>query len=178
MRIISIIFFVFLIIGCKHPESDELDRYNDSKESIKSEFDIRPSLIDLKNHNCSTIKMENEEGVNYVWIEINGLKLRFVFDTGASNISISPAEASVLYRQGTLNRNDILDIEYFQDATGRISEGTTINLRTVKIGDIVLKDVKATVVNNENAPLLLGQSVMERFGKIEIDNENGYINFN
>jgi aspartyl protease family protein len=112
-----------------------------------------------------------------VWIEINGIRLRFIFDTGASSISISPAEANVLYRQGTLRKEDILDKEYFQDATGRISEGTKINLRTVKIGNKILKNIEATVVNNINAPLLLGQTVLENFGNIEIDNKNGQIIF-
>lgn len=123
------------------------------------------------------LKMEVENGVRYVWIKINGLNLRFIFDTGASSICISPAEVAVLYRQGTLKKEDILDIEYFQDATGRISAGTKIILREVQIGNKVLKDVSATVVNNIDAPLLMGQSILERFGSIEIDNENNKIIF-
>ena len=83
------------------------------------------SLFDSQNE----LKMEVENGVRYVWIKINGLNLRFIFDTGASSICISPAEVAVLYRQGTLKKEDILDVQYFQDATGRISAGTKINLR-------------------------------------------------
>ncbi len=124
------------------------------------------------------IQMETENGVRYVRIKINGVSLRFIFDTGASTISISPAEVAVLYRQGTLKKEDILNTEYFQDATGNISAGTKIILREVQIGNKVLNDVQATVVNNLNAPLLMGQSVLERFGKITIDNENNKIIFN
>ena len=83
----------------------------------------------------------------------------------------------MLYRQGTLTKDDILDKEYFQDATGSISVGTKINLRTVKVGDRILQNIEAVVVNNPNAPLLLGQSVLENFGKIEIDYINGQIIF-
>jgi aspartyl protease family protein len=121
--------------------------------------------------------MELQNGVRYVWIEINGIRLRFIFDTGASSICISPAEATVLYRQGTLSKEDILNTEYFQDATGKISEGTKVNLREVKIGDMILYNVEALVIDNVNAPLLLGQTVLERFGSIEIDNVNGQIIF-
>jgi aspartyl protease family protein len=121
--------------------------------------------------------MENEHGVKYVWIEINGLRLKFIFDTGASSICISSAEATVLYRQGTLKKEDILDVQYFQDATGKISAGTKINLRTVKIGDRLLRNIEATVIDNTEAPLLLGQSALERFGKISIDNKKGEIIF-
>lgn len=103
------------------------------------------------------------------------MKLRFVFDTGASNICISKAEAYVLFRQGTLTNEDIIDVAYFQDATGQISEGTRINLKEIKIGDQILEDVEALVVDNINSPLLLGQSVLERFGKIEINNTNNTI---
>jgi aspartyl protease family protein len=42
---------------------------------------------------------------------------------------------------------------------------------------MILDNVKATVVDNVNAPLLLGQTVLERFGKIEIDNGNNEIIF-
>ncbi len=56
-------------------------------------------------------------------------------------------------------------------ADGNISEGTVINLRDVKLGTLHLKD-KASVVCNQSAPLLLGQSVQSKLGKIEIDNSN------
>lgn len=123
------------------------------------------------------INMENENGVKYIWIEINGIRLRFIFDTGASNICISAVEATLLYRQGTLQKEDIIDIQYFQDATGNVSAGTKINLRTVKIGNRVLKNIEAIVIDNNQAPLLLGQSAFEKFGKISIDNKVGVIIF-
>jgi len=123
------------------------------------------------------LKMENDNGVKYVWIEINGLRLKFIFDTGASSICISSSEASVLYRQGTLQKDDILDVQYFQDATGTISAGTRINLKTVKIGDRTLNNIEATVIDNSQAPLLLGQTAFEKFGKISIDNDKGEITF-
>lgn len=121
------------------------------------------------------VEIENKNGVKYIWIEINGLRLKFIFDTGASSISISSAEATVLYRQGTLHKDDIIDIQYFTDATGSVSAGTKINLRTVKIGDRILQNIEATVIDNVDAPLLLGQSALERFGKITIDNRKNII---
>ncbi len=159
-----IVYFTLIgCLSCNHPESNNFSRdHKTKKESEQNEFPNK-------------LVMEVENGVRYVWIEVNGIRLRFIFDTGASNICISPIEASLLYRQGTLQKNDILDKEYFQDATGRISEGTKIHLRKIKVGNIVLQNVEATVVDNVNAPLLLGQSVLERFGSIEIDNENNVI---
>lgn len=48
-------------------------------------------------------------------------------------------------------------------------------LRVVNFGGITLRNVKASVVKNQKAPLLLGQSVLFRLGRIEIDNENKVI---
>ena len=45
-----------------------------------------------------------------------------------------------------------------------------ITIREVRVGDAVLKNIDASVVKNQRAPLLLGQSVLEKFGSITIDN--------
>ena len=104
--------------------------------------------------------------------EINGLPLDMIFDTGASDVSISSVEANFMLKNRYLSEKDIKGKAYYQTANGEISEGTTITLKEVKIGEAVLKNVEASVKKNQKAPLLLGQSVMERFGTITIDNIN------
>jgi len=189
MKKSAVIFCLSLLIfGCNHPESKTYERNQKSSYgSQTSEKESQPSSVYSINENVTQnpieetneniLKMEVQNGVRYVWIEINGIKLKFIFDTGASSICISKAEAVVLFKQGLLQEEDFRGSEYFQDATGGISEGTKINLREVKIGNIVLENIEATVIDNVNAPLLLGQTVFERFGKIEIDNENNEIIF-
>lgn len=183
-HILNIFIFCLILLSCKHPEGGKYERNQGSKkeyESSNDEINVNAIQSEIQNNTSqeyrNVLKMELQNGVRFVWIEINGIRLRFIFDTGASSICISPAEATVLYRQGTLQKQDILDVEYFQDATGKISEGTKVNLREVKIGDLILENVEALVVDNVNAPLLLGQSVLERFGSIEIDNVNAEIIF-
>ena len=170
-KLIFYTFFVLAIFSCNHPEEGNYKR-NQGQKTTFINSDISEE-IESDNY----LEMEQEDGVKYVWIEINGIRLRFIFDTGASSICISPSEARVLLRQGTLTEEDFLGTEYFQDATGRISEGTRVNLRSVTIGNQELENVEATIIDNENAPLLLGQTVLERFGNIEIDNEQGIIIF-
>ena len=82
-----------------------------------------------------------------------------------------------LYKQGKLSNEDILGTANFSDANGDISEGTIIILSTVKIGDKILSDVQASVVHNLNAPLLLGQTALEKFGKVSIDYYKNEITF-
>lgn len=60
-------------------------------------------------------------------------------------------------------------------ANGEISAGTVINLRNVNFGGLDLNNVRASVVHNQTAPLLLGQSVLNRLGSIEIDNIKGVL---
>ncbi len=109
---------------------------------------------------------------------VNGLNLDFVFDTGASSISISAAEATVMARQGRISEDDVVGQEQFTDANGDVSVGTVIILRTVQIGDITLENVEASVVDNIQAPLLLGQTALAKFGKVTIDYDNNILEFN
>jgi aspartyl protease family protein len=106
------------------------------------------------------------------------LNLKFIFDTGASNICISAAEAAVMAKQGKITENDVIGQQQFQDATGGISVGTIIRLKTVEIGGIILHDIEANVVDNIQAPLLLGQTALSKFGKVTIDYDNNVIEFN
>lgn len=185
-NVVCFLVFAYLICACDHPEARQYARNQGIGQELVKVKKKTDSIVeaggelqnkDFLTENKNVLKMEIENGVRYVWIEINGIHLRFIFDTGASSVCISPAEATVLFRQGTLRKDDILDVMYYQDATGRISEGTTIILRDVKVGSLRLENVKATVIDNLNAPLLLGQSVLERFGRIEIDNNNNEIIF-
>ena len=103
--------------------------------------------------------------------------MNFIFDTGASIISISETEARFLYKQGTLTEADFVGEANFTDANGDISSGMIVKLRTVKIGDRTLHNVQASIVPNSNAPLLLGQTALGQFGKISIDYQRGTITF-
>ena len=78
-------------------------------------------------------------------------------------------------KQGTLTKDDIIGTANFSDANGDITEGTIINLKTVKIGGVTLNNIEASIVPNSVVPLLLGQSAFEKFGKISIDYKKGEI---
>lgn len=114
----------------------------------------------------------NPGGTFEIPCDINGLALQMIFDTGASDVTISSVEVNFMFKNGYLSDKDIKGKRYYQVANGQINEGTVITLREVKIGDAVLHNVDASVVKSQKAPLLLGQSAMERFGTITIDNQN------
>ncbi len=70
-----------------------------------------------------------------------------------------------------LSASDIVGRQNYMTADGNITEGTVVILHDVKLGNLHLKDVKASVVRHQSAPLLLGQSALSKLGKIEIDND-------
>ena len=125
----------------------------------------------------TTVRFDHSEGVLKIPVTINGVEMYFIFDTGASLISISQSVADDLYNQGKLTDNDFIGKGRFSDANGDISEGTIINLSSVTIGNRQLNDVQACVIQGQNAPLLFGQSALQKFGKVSIDYEKNEITF-
>jgi clan AA aspartic protease (TIGR02281 family) len=111
-------------------------------------------------------------GTYEVACSVNGLPLKMIFDTGAADVTISSVEAAFMLKNGYLSDNDVKGRRNYMTASGDVHEGTILRLKEVKLGDAVLKNVDASVVHNQKAPLLLGQSVLEKFGTITIDNVN------
>ena len=163
MTRLKIFLFVVLIgsLGCSR-----------SGNRRKMSMD-HPDISNQKN----AVPMEKIDGVYQIPVEINGVSMHFIFDTGAGMISISETEALFLYKQGKLTEDDITGSAKFSDANGNISEGTLINLKEVKIGDRALKNIQASVAHNLKAPLLIGQSALEKFGNVMIDYEKKEIVF-
>jgi clan AA aspartic protease (TIGR02281 family) len=102
--------------------------------------------------------------------QINGLPLQFFFDTGASSVSISSLEATFMLKNGYLTQNDVVGTQNYMNANGEVESGTVVNLKSVEFGGFTLHNIQASVADNQAAPLLLGQTVLQRLGKIEIDN--------
>jgi aspartyl protease family protein len=147
--------------------------YSNTKSTKTDNYDYSANFRTTNNNVSSNkIKLINKGGVFYVPIKLNGVPMEFVYDTGASTVSISLSEAMYLYKNGKLAKSDVLGNQYFTDANGDISEGTKINLREIKIGNKTLYNVEASIVHNLKAPLLLGQSALKRFGKIVFDTKN------
>ena len=136
-------------------------------QEIAADADGDDSAYELK---VEEISFTKEGGVCKVKCAINGLPLHFIFDTGATDVSISSVEATFMAKNDFLSSSDIIGKQNYQTADGNITEGTIINLKDVKLGSLHLNNIKASVVRNQAAPLLLGQSVLSKLGKIEIDN--------
>lgn len=166
---------LIVITSCAHKSGHNRQPYNPNRSE---RIDNQGLSIERKVKGHTIVRMEKAEGVYFVPIKVNGLDLKFIFDTGASSICLSSAEALVMLRQGHITKDGIVGQQQFQDATGGISVGTIIRLHTVQIGDITLENVEANIVDNIQAPLLLGQTALAKFGKVTIDYNHNTIEFN
>lgn len=124
------------------------------------------------------VPFTERNGVKYIEVTVNGVGFEMILDTGASITLISEAEANYLYKKGHLTADDIIGTSQQQIADGSIVENMVVRLKEVVIGDqLRYENVIATVANNANAPLLLGNEVLNRHASYAIDNEHKTINF-
>lgn len=133
-----------------------------TKDSIAENVVKKSTIIPLRSKGSGTFELA---------CKINDLPLNFIFDTGASDISISQTEVQFMLKNNFLKNSDILGSLQYMDANGNVEVGTKIVLRKVVIGEAVLYNVAASVINNNKAPLLFGQSALSKYGTIVIDND-------
>lgn len=126
----------------------------------------------------AVVPYRNDNGVKYVPVKVNGVGFEMIFDTGCSGALISIAEAKYLYEKGKLTQDDFRGTARSQIADGSVVENMVVNLKEVVIDDKVFcPNVEATVSGNINAPLLLGNEILDRVTAITIDNQNQTLKF-
>ena len=117
----------------------------------------------------TTLKLKKDGGIYLVPCKVNGLDFDFYFDTGASLVSLSLKEAKILIAAGKLKAEDYIGKTRMTNANGQFVNGTIILIRELTIGDLILKDIEAVITETQNAPLLLGQSAINKFGEFSFD---------
>ena len=89
--------------------------------------------------------------------QINGRIVRFMVDTGATAVSMSSSDAERIgldYKRGQSVR--------INTANGVI-QGYTVMLNSVRVGDVEIYNVLATVASRDMPYVLLGNSFLSRF---------------
>lgn len=147
-------------------------------DSVTFDNEVSSDYEQMTNAEIVSIPFTEKGGVKYVKVSVNGFGFEMIFDTGCSGTLISVAEANYLYQKGYLTENDIMGVSQSRIADGSIVENMVINLKEVILdGKIRCTDVTATVSADNNAPLLLGNEVLNRVAAYAVDNENQTINF-
>jgi clan AA aspartic protease (TIGR02281 family) len=99
----------------------------------------------------------------------DSIKLDFIVDSGASDVSIPADVFSRLARANKVTQADITGNRNYKNADGEVFQSKTFMIRSLKIGDIEASKVQAKV-SPTGAPPLLGQSFLKRFKSWSIDN--------
>ncbi len=163
-----------LLASC-HEKKKSLAYYDVSDIMEDTTEVVEPQISDSE----VSVPFEEQGGVKTIDVMINGqFTVKMIFDTGCSGTSISLSEARYLYEKGCITEDDILGTTRVHIADGSIVEKMVIRLHELVIGgQIVCSDVIATVSANVQAPLLLGNGVMDRVASYSVDNENKVIIF-
>ncbi|WP_237705592.1 retropepsin-like aspartic protease family protein [Chthoniobacter flavus] len=134
-----------------------------------------PPPSSAANDDAAGVPMVREQGLLKLPVKINdAIELKFVVDSGASEVQIPEDVFLTLTRAETVMKRDILPEAIYSDATGRQTKRPRFTLRSLRVGNVTLTDVPA-MVGEANSPLLLGQSFLSRFKEWKIDNRSGTI---
>jgi aspartyl protease family protein len=103
------------------------------------------------------------DGYAYVKAGVNGAEMVMAFDTGASFVSLTQTDALKAGVAGSLNYSVPIGT-----ANGR-NMGAPVMLREIRIGQLVITDVQAIVMQNLNQSLL-GQTFLSRLQSYQMQN--------
>jgi D-alanyl-D-alanine carboxypeptidase len=120
---------------------------------------------------ATIVPMVIDGGALAVPVTINSqLTLRFVVDSGASDVSIPADVVLTLVRTETITDADFLGKQTYKLADGSTVPSQRFVIRSLKVGDKVLENVTGSIAPIAGS-LLLGQSFLGRFKSWSIDNE-------
>jgi clan AA aspartic protease (TIGR02281 family) len=132
---------------------------------------VAPSTASNRNPSSQTsVLMRTAGGIFVVPVEINGtMTLDFAVDSGAADVSVPADVFSALTRTGTVNDSDIIGEQKYVLADGSEAKSITFSIRSLKLGGMVVENVRGSVASARGA-LLLGQSFLGRFRSWSVDN--------
>jgi hypothetical protein len=127
----------------------------------------------IENQESSSVEevlLKKNGAIFVVPVEINGeITLDFAVDSGASTVTIPANVYNTLVQTGTIDDSDIIGQGTILLADGSKSKLPIFRIRSLKVGDKIIKNVIATVLPL-GGQLLLGQSFLARFKAWSLDN--------
>ncbi|HXW74130.1 MAG TPA: retropepsin-like aspartic protease [Steroidobacteraceae bacterium] len=132
------------------------------------------TLVALGGSPCAraeVVQLQLEGGTYVVPVLLNHKIIRsFTIDSGSADVSIPEEVFTLLIRSGTVAQQDLLDTRRYRLADGSEQTSRRFLIRSLRVGNVELRDVVASVVP-EGGELLLGQSFLSRLSSWSIDND-------
>lgn len=176
MKMRKIILFATIIMliatSCNKKRSSYVpDNYEYSSTTSDEKDTSFLNEPEEENYGFKVTFKQRDDGLKTVHVKFNDIAgFDAVFDTGCSGMMISLQEAMSLHKAGTLTDNDFLGQQQSSIANGEIIENAVFMIREVSLTDTEgnkhsIHDVQATVIENPEAPILVGNSVIDQFAK-------------
>jgi aspartyl protease family protein len=105
---------------------------------------------------------QDDAGDFYVYGAANGTRIRFLVDTGASDIVLSPADA----RRLGIDMSALHFVSGFETANG-VGAGARTTLDTLSVGTIQLWNVPVSINRTDMHASLLGMAFLKRLKAFE-----------
>lgn len=113
-----------------------------------------------------TVSFQARAGGGFVVdAEVNGTSVRFLVDTGATDVVLSPADA----RRLGFDLSKLSFDKRYRTANG-IVLGAPVRLKRVAVGPVSVEDVRASVNGADLSHSLLGMSFLERLSSWDVKN--------
>ena len=185
MRHLYIIIILMMMTACDNSckktetpafyEPDRVEIEQSEEQQDLSDVDT-PSL---SSDEVISVPFNERNGVKFVEVKLNNsIGVDMILDSGCSGATISISEAEYLYNKGVLTDDDLVGAQNSTYADGRMELNQVVNLRELSIGGkITCQNVKATIIENPQVPLLLGNDVLNRVSSYEVDNQDQVIKF-
>ena len=106
-------------------------------------------------------------------ITIDGITKYYLLDTGASDLIINREIERDLLINGSIRQEDYLGKESYILADNKEVNAQLVRLKNVKIGDYILNNVIAAII--DEGSLLCGTGLLNKFRKYELINDEGIL---
>ena len=113
-----------------------------------------------------------DNGHFYLYLNLNGKTVRFMVDTGATNVSISKNLAQEI----GINTEDLKFIYTAYTANGVIRTANAI-VREIELGDFKLNNFTVSVSDYDETIPLLGMSFLNKFKSYEFRGDSLYLKY-
>jgi clan AA aspartic protease (TIGR02281 family) len=121
-------------------------------------------------NDSESVLSESEGGNFYVFGTVNGTPIRFLIDTGASDIVLSPSDARLI---GIPTEN--LDYSRIYGTANGVGHGAMATVSRLTVGPISFSDVPVSINQAPMDSSLLGMTFLRRLKSFSIRNHRLYL---
>lgn len=136
---------------------------------IREQMENRKIMANIVPNKKTISYTKTKEGQIEVPCVVNGDPSSFIFDKETEEVLISGKEALFLLKTAKVKPENYSGEQPYSLSDGRIPEGSTLFIEAIEFNGLALIDITATVSNKINASLIIGEKILSKLGKVEVN---------